>query len=269
MEIKVEELIHIENPRDYKAHFAVWNGEEQPLDVFVRSWEDWLGWNRWRGRRNDFSRKYIFSMIRFYPQPDKWLFGGIFELKGRREDSYDIQLVQQHERYTGRLLIDYSGPGARGRAFNFENHYSSLVVSQIFDKRYSGEAFCGYENLDHDFSMLESVFKQSKPDWKAALENVKGVYLIIDKSNGRMYVGSAYGESGIWSRWSCYIGTGHGWSDELTKLIDERGLDYARNNFKFSILEYRAMKTDDQVIINKEQYWKRVLLSATFGYNRN
>lgn len=143
------------------------------------------------------------------------------------------------------------------------------MVSQIFDKRYSGEAFCGYENLDHDFLMLESVFKQSKPDWKAALENVKGVYLIIDKSNGRMYVGSAYGESGIWSRWSCYIGTGHGWNDELTRLIDEKGLDYARKNFKFSILEYRAMKTDDQVIIDKEQYWKRVLLSGTFGYNKN
>jgi hypothetical protein len=30
------------------------------------------------------------------------------------------------------------------------------------------------------------------------LENVKGVYLIVDKSNGKMYVGSAYGDTGIW-----------------------------------------------------------------------
>jgi hypothetical protein len=84
-----------------------------------------------------------------------------------------------------------------------------------------------------------------------------------------MYVGSAYGESGIWSRWACYIGTGHGWNDELTKLIEQCGFDYARNNLKFSLLEYRAMKTDDQVIIDREQYWKKVLLSGSYGYNKN
>ncbi len=84
-----------------------------------------------------------------------------------------------------------------------------------------------------------------------------------------MYVGSAYGETGIWSRWGCYIGTGHGWNDELTKLIKIYGIDYARQNFQFSLLEYRSMKTDDNVIIEREQYWKRVLLTGTFGYNRN
>lgn len=157
----------------------------------------------------------------------------------------------------------------RGRAFYLENHYSSLLVSQILDKPYSGEAFCGYENVKHGFSQLEAIFKQNKQDWKAALQNVKGVYLIVDKKNGKMYVGSAYGESGIWSRWSCYIGTGHGWNDELTILIKANGIDYARENFQFSILEYRPMKTDDQVIIDREQYWKKVLLSGVFGYNKN
>jgi hypothetical protein len=62
---------------------------------------------------------------------------------------------------------------------------------------------------------------------------VKGVYLIVDKKNGKMYVGSAYGDLGIWSRWSCYIGTGHGWNDELTKLIKDNGIQYARDNFQF------------------------------------
>ena len=123
--------------------------------------------------------------------------------------------------------------------------------------------------MEHGFSQLEAIIKQHKPDWKAALENVKGVYLIVDKSNGKMYVGSAYGDAGIWSRWACYIGTGHGWNDELTKLINTNGIGYARENFQFSILEFRSMRTDDQVIINREQYWKRALQTNAFGYNKN
>ena len=89
-------------------------------------------------------------------------------------------------------------------------------------------------------------------------------------SDGKKYVGSAYGEHGIWSRWSCYIGTGHGWNDELTQLISVQGYDYAKSNFKISLLEYRPMKTDDKIIIEREGFWKNVLLSRTsFGYNKN
>lgn len=77
------------------------------------------------------------------------------------------------------------------------------------------------------------------------------------------------GDAGIWSRWACYIGTGHGWNDELTKLINTNGIGHARENFQFSILEFRSMRTDDQVIINREQYWKRALQTNAFGYNKN
>jgi hypothetical protein len=143
------------------------------------------------------------------------------------------------------------------------------MVAQILEKPFEGEAFCGYENVEHGFSQLEVIFRQNKPDWKSALENVKGVYLIVDRSNGKMYVGSAYGDSGIWSRWACYIGTGHGWNDDLTKLINANGIDYARKNFYLSVLEFRSMRTDDKTIIDREQYWKRVLQTNAFGYNKN
>jgi len=100
--------------------------------------------------------------------------------------------------------------------------------------------------------------------------NVKGVYLIVDKNNGKKYVGSAYGDGGIWSRWSCYMGTGHGWNDELTKLIQKEGMGYAMENFRLSLLEHRSMKTDDNVIIQRESFWKEALLTrGCFGYNKN
>lgn len=57
-----------------------------------------------------------------------------------------------------------------------------------------------------------------KDNWKTALQNQKGVYLLTDKSNGKMYVGSAYGENMILGRWIAYIATGHGGNVELRKL---------------------------------------------------
>lgn len=107
-------------------------------------------------------------------------------------------------------------------------------------------------------------------DWKAALQHVKGIYLVSDASNGRKYVGSAYGGEGIWSRWSTYMQTGHGWNDELTQLISQEGINYARKNFKMTLLEYHPARTDDVEIIARESFWKEALgTRGDFGYNKN
>mgnify|MGYP000203402939 CR=1 FL=1 len=222
--------------------------------------------------RDDFSRDYIFSLIDFYPEKNRWLFGGAYRVLSRRRESgptYDIELLQDSQPFIGRLKLQLKRPG-RAKAVNFEKHYNNLVVVEISPTPYSGEAFPGYERIDVGFPVLETVFAIQRPDWKAALENVKGVYLITDESNGKRYVGSAYGDTGIWSRWACYVQTGHGYNDELTKLISTLGKDHARQSFKFALLEHRPMRTDDNVIIQREQYWKDVLLTrGPYGYNRN
>jgi len=263
--------------RKYKLHLACWNGHQQPLNVYLQNWDNWVGWNQWRGGKNDFNREYIFSLIQFYHEPNKWLFGGIFKVNHRHADwadtevGYTVELLDLHKELIGRLIIDfYRYQGMRGRSFLFEGYYNELVVSQVLKSKFDGINFPGYENINIDFPELESVFKYQKNDWKGALENVKGIYVIYDKSNGKKYVGSAYGDFGIWSRWSVYIGTGHGFNDELTKIISENGLDYARKNFRFCLLEYRSMRVDDNIIVNRESFWKEALLSrGLFGYNKN
>ena len=148
--------------------------------------------------------------------------------------------------------------------------HDEFSVSEITQKPYAGEDFPGYDNVRIDFSALELLVKNQRMDWRVALENVKGVYLIADKNNGKKYVGSAYGDSGIWSRWSAYTTTGHGGNDELVSLISKNGIEYARKNFQFAILELRSMKTDDNTIIDREKFWKDVLLTrGDFGYNKN
>jgi len=261
---------------NYKLHLACFNGIEQPLDVYLRDRGTWVDWNAWRGNKNDFNREYIFSLIQFYHESDKWLFGGIFRIVKRFDDwkdtevGYGLELTELHKELIGRLIIDFHRhQGMRGRAFLLESHYKNFNVSEILKKPFDGNVFPGYERLTIKFPALETVFKYQKNDWKGALENVKGIYVIVDESNGKQYVGSAYGDFGIWSRWMVYVATGHGFNDELTKLISERGIEYARKNFRFSLLEYLSMKTDNEVIRERESYWKEVLQTKKFGYNKN
>jgi hypothetical protein len=273
MSLPLSSLLPIANPKDYKVHLACWNGENQPLDVFVRDREEWNQWNTWRTGTDQFNRPGILALIDFYPEPDIWLFGGVYKVLLRapvnHSHSYKVEEGADYAELVGRLKIRFTRPG-RNRAVKLENYFEQMIVSELLKEPYAGERFPGYENINHDFGTLEVIFRTHRPDWKAALENVKGVYLIADRSNGKKYVGSAYGDAGVWARWNCYMGTGHGWNDELTTLIVREGLDYARRNFRISLLEYRPAKTDDKVILEREGYWKEALLSrGQFGYNKN
>jgi hypothetical protein len=278
-QIKLDSLFKLTDPKpnQYKLHLAGYNGYDHPLNIFLSGWDNWVNWNQWRGNKNDFNRPYIFSLIQFYHEPNKWLFGGIFKVVTRHNDyldtevGYSVELMDLNKELIGRLVIDfYRYQGLRGRSYLLENYYGDFIVSQILARPYDGIKFPGYENINIDFLELENIYRVQKNDWKTALENVKGIYVISDKSNGKKYVGSAYGDFGIWSRWNVYAGTAHGFNDELTAIIDRFGKGYARKNFRFSLLEYRPMKVDDTVIINRESFWKEVLITrGEFGYNRN
>jgi hypothetical protein len=60
--IPLRSLIGDLDPTVCKLHCAVWNRKEYPIDVLARSWDEWVGWNSWRGPRDDFNRRFIFSL---------------------------------------------------------------------------------------------------------------------------------------------------------------------------------------------------------------
>jgi hypothetical protein len=141
-------------------------------------------------------------------------------------------------------------------------------MSEIFKDKITIIPFPGYENVNVDYNYLKTIIERNDKSWYSALKSVKGIYLITDATNGKHYVGSAYGDDALWQRWSEYIFNGHGGNKKLKKIISENSNEY-KKNLRFSILEIATKKSDDTEIIRREQYWKNILLTREFGYNDN
>lgn len=261
-------LLIAEEPRKYKVHLATWNKQHHPLDVFVRSWDEWVGWNRYRKNRDEFNRPYVIGLIDFYPERSTWLFGGIFRIEIRTESGYEISLTDQSRPYIGRLKIRFSRPG-RVKAVKLEAYLGAMSVAELLVERFTGRPFPGHENINHSFAELEAIFRNERADWRGALSSVKGVYLLSDVATGGQYVGAAYGRGGVWSRWRSYVDTAHGGNEGLQDLIRERGKDYARRNFRLALLDTASMQSENEVLLARERHWKEVLLPRKYGFNRN
>ena len=269
MTILLPDIFPITTPAEFKLHFARWNGDNQPLDVWVQDRDRWRGWQEHRPARNAFNRRYIFTLIHFYHETDTWLFGGLFRVVQRQPDRYEVALTDHGAGFVGRLKLR-SSYRQRATRVNFENHYRDFEVQEILREPYAGRAFPGFEGIDLSFEELEALIRTERPDWKAALESVKGVYLITDTTTGRRYVGSASGDLGMWARWWSYVETGHGGNLELRALVTDPTLEYGRKAFRFALLEYRPNSTPDDVILTREAFWKRILLTrGAGGLNRH
>jgi hypothetical protein len=84
-------------------------------------------------------------------------------------------------------------------------------VVELKGKKSIGD-FQSFSHVDLDFNDLKILTKlpDTNLTWVKALSSVNGVYLIKDKISGKLYVGSAYGDRGIYGRWQTYAINGHG-----------------------------------------------------------
>lgn len=249
------------------------NVKNCPLQDLARGDEEWKGWQYWKRidknnkKINRFSKRYVVSFAQV--SGDRFLFGGIFEIMKRYEDHYDVELKDYHKNLIGRLVIKCQNGTGRSTTFKFETILERLTMTEIYPARYTGERFESINNINHDFYTLETIFKNELFDWKSALSEVRGIYLLTDKETGKNYIGSASGSGGIWSRWSDYISGQDGGNKELKELKDEFSEEYFKKNFKFSVLETVGSSATDDDLISLESLWKEKLLTRQFGYNAN
>ena len=145
----VKNLLSIKNTTDYKIHFARNNKSREPIHGGepLHIWTgketknklEWQDWQRYRPNNNAFNRRYIFSLMRFYPEEDTWLFGGVFEVLERGEQkyahSYKVKLTDIDEKFVRCLKIKspYTARQARTR---MERYYDEFEVKEILPKPY-------------------------------------------------------------------------------------------------------------------------------------
>jgi len=277
--VNISQLIPFlnENKKEIKLHCAIGNVKKsggskfEPLIEFTKGkFKDWQDgqWNK------NFEKNYILSLI--YINKNEWLFAGIWQSldvkqeehkSGRTYYKYKTKLLDNGKDLIGKLVVSFE-KDFRASYLLLENHINDLLLSEIRKTEYKFDPFPGFSGVHITFDLLKEIINNNESSWQSALSNVKGIYLISDKSNGKLYVGSAYGENAFWQRWSAYMENGHGGNKKLKALIAKNGIKYS-DNFMFSILEICNMNTIDDEIIKKESFWKERLLTREYGYNEN
>ena len=273
--ILLQDLLHLTSDERARAKvkFNIYNGHDNPIEVFKRDPEtlnnQWLFLNK--------KRKYFrvgqlaVCLVRI--EGDLWLLTTIKEVT-KDLDVHDgisyegIELARASE-FFGRVVVRYH-KYHKGQDRMFDAIADELEVVQVLPDVFDDDGFPGYDSVCLTHEQLQRIIRSGKSDWKSALENQKAVYVLTDTKTGKLYVGSATGKNGmLLQRWADYAKTGHGGNKELKALADELGIDYIRDNFQYAIIENFNARVDDERILQREAYWKRVLCSREFGYNAN
>ena len=217
-------------------------------------------------------------MIPLKGQSDRWVFAGVYSPLGANLQPkvkcwvYETIELEEFSNLSGRLIVSHKRD-ARKTVRRGEAVSEELIVLEFRERPVLTDPFVSYKDVLLSKQDLDNLVAHGDTAWVTALSSVKGVYVITDTSNGKLYVGSATSENtelsgGIWARWCAYSKNGHGSNEELIALLLEKGADHARN-FQYAILEIADIGIPDQVVLNREKHWKRVLASKSFGYNSN
>ena len=175
--------------------------------------------------------------------------------KGSRESCLLFDLVPQdfYAHWKGKMTIDWPPPE---RSWWRRAHRNDFPIIAVLEESELDAAMPEWNRLDlswDELSILPSRLRNSLSQWR-------GIYYIFDASDGKAYVGSAYGQENLLGRWRNYAASGHGGN----KLL--RGRD--PHNFRFTILERVSPDMDAADVIRIETSWKeRLHTRAPHGLN--
>lgn len=178
-----------------------------------------------------------------------------------------VALLKVFKEYSGRALVDWGGVAALRWMQWFRCDKKVLRIDEGIIRMMI--PFTSYNDVLLSFKELKNLIETDNVEWRDKLKAVNGIYGIADQSNGKLYVGSAYGDEGIWGRWKVYAETnGHGNNDMLVELLN-KNKDYAWDNFQWFILETFPLDVSDDYAIHRENLYKEKFCTRMFGYNKN
>lgn len=268
--IKLNDILQLDNLNNVKVRFNLmfadnWN----PIDDFksgnTQAMLNGQYWN-YKKQKSFKDGQVTIGLIPLNKKDNLWL---LFHIGQITKDlniyngvGYEYVDVEKYRKFVGRVIVRFKNK-CQTMVRNASSVLNECEVAEILPEIFDKDKFPGYDNVNISFNELSRVINND--GWKTALQNQKGVYLLTDSSNGKMYVGSAYGENMILGRWATYLKNGHGGNIKLKEL----GLEHISTNFHFSILDIFKSTTSDNTILDREKYWKTVLKTREFGYNDN
>jgi len=250
----------------YKIHLAT-GSAWPPLEAFFDG--KFKEWQENQNGRN-FSRDMVVGLIHL--DGSRWLFGGVYRVLGYEAQegkrvTYSTELLDCQDDLIGRVIIEHKRT-ARAAYLIGKPDGGDFHVSEIRAQPMTIEDFPGYQDVCVSYSELKLIIGQNLDTWRGALSNMKGVYLITDTATGKLYVGSATGDDGLWQRWGSYVKTRHGGNRDLKRVLKDKGSKYVEH-FQYSLLEVADSRASDEYVLERESFWKDVLASRQFGYNAN
>ena len=284
--IELNKFIKVPNLNKTKIKFNMnaGNVEIKAWDLLFKEdeteWEQINAWKTKHPNNNLNHADYLLAFAQYYPYgPEYFIFGGLYKIKKIEpevfdEVGYELTLMDDYKEYRKRLIVKLKKPIGRDLYNRLYKNIQDTLEPEVYEIAPNTKLghFPGYQNVTLSHPQMQQIISRNEPSWKQALMNVKGVYVITDLSNGKLYIGSASGNTdGIWQRWSDYANIENltGGNKLLNEIKLDKGKDYIINNFQYSILEIFDTKTKANTIINRENYWKNVFCTRKHGMNFN
>jgi hypothetical protein len=168
---------------------------------------------------------------------------------------FDLAPTDFYASWKGRLIVGWPPPE---RSWWRRAHRNEIPVLAILEDSALDAAMPEWDAIGLTWEELAVLPTR----WKSALSQWRGIYYIFDSSDGKAYVGSAYGRDNLLGRWQSYRDSGHG-GNRLLRQRDPR-------NFRFSILQRVSPDMDSDDVIRLEATWKERLHSRQpHGLNDN
>ena len=182
---------------------------------------------------------------------------------------YELEPQIEYEHLRGQLVIDWQVEIAWCQNMDNKPVLEILSIPLATSRKKALPRFNDYLDFTLSYQELRELITNPADyrHWEISLSAVTGVYLVLAETTGELYVGSAYGENGIWGRWEAYAANGHGDNMLLIDLI-ETNEEYPEA-FLYSVLQVLPKSTSTKEVRRWERLYKEKLGSRATGLNLN
>jgi hypothetical protein len=173
---------------------------------------------------------------------------------------FDLQRLDFYQSWCGKLIVDWPPPE---RSWWRRSERNTMPISAILEESSFVSTIPRWDAVNLDWRQLGAL----PTSWQIAMSQWRAIYFIHDISDGKGYVGSAFGEENLLGRWNSYWGGGN-----LDRAHGGNKLLKGRNpeNFRYSILEVLSPSLPKSDVERIEASWKvRLHTRAPNGLNDN